>query len=82
MTSIESLTEFFGWCSLINIGILMVTSLLILVMRTSISKIHGNMFGLGTTEVLNAYFQYLANYKIGIILLNLVPYLALKIMGS
>lgn len=81
MNSIESLTEFMGWCSLINIGLLILTSVLILLLRRSISNIHGKMFGLGTSDVLNAYFQYLAQYKIAIIVFNLAPYLALKLMA-
>ncbi len=82
MTSIESLTEFFGWCSLINIGFLLLTSILILSMRAVVSNIHSKMFGLDPKDVLKAYFQYLANYKIAVIVFNLVPYFALKIMGS
>lgn len=70
-----------GWCSLINIGLLILTSVLILLLRRSISNIHGKMFGLGTSDVLNAYFQYLAQYKIAIIVFNLAPYLALKLMA-
>ena len=81
MNTIESLTEFIGWCAFINIGMLTVTSVLILLLRNPISNIHGKMFGLGTTDVLNAYFQYLAQYKIAIIVFNIVPYIALKIMS-
>lgn len=82
MISIKSLTEFFGWCSLINIGFLILTSILILSMRTAVSNIHSRMFGLDSKVVLKAYFQYLANYKIVIIVFNIVPYFAIKIMGS
>ena len=82
MNSIETLTEFIGWCTLINIGFLLVTSILILLMRTAVSNIHSKMFGLDSQDVLKAYFHYLANYKIAIIIFNLAPYFALKIMGS
>lgn len=81
MNSIESLTEFLGWCTLINLGFLLVTSILILAMRTAVSNIHSKMFGLDSMDVLKAYFQYLAHFKIAVIVLNLVPYLALKIMS-
>ena len=51
-------------------------------MRTAVSNIHSKMFGLDSKDVLKAYFHYLANYKIAIIIFNLVPYFALKLMGS
>jgi hypothetical protein len=49
-------------------------------MRGTISKIHGNMFGLEEAELSRAYFQYLAQYKILLFVFNLMPYLALRIM--
>jgi len=81
MTTLDSLTKFIGWCAVINIGILMLTSILLLLLRTSVSKIHGKLFNLSDTDVSKAYFQYLAQYKIAIIVFNLVPYVALKIMA-
>jgi hypothetical protein len=80
MDSIEALKEFLGWCSVINIGILLFSTVLIILIRTSISNIHSKMFGLGREDVLRAYFQYLGHYKIVIIVLNIVPYIALVIM--
>lgn len=81
MTTLDTITEFIGWCSVINIGMLMLTSILVLLLRTRMSQIHGKMFGMSTTDVSKAYFQYLAQYKITVIVLNLVPYIALKIMA-
>jgi hypothetical protein len=64
MNSIEALKEFLGWCSVINIGILLFSTVLIILIRTSISNIHSKMFGLGREDVLRAYFQYLGHYKL------------------
>lgn len=38
------------------------------------------MFGLSQDDLSRAYFQYLAQYKIAIFVLNIAPYLALKAM--
>jgi hypothetical protein len=38
------------------------------------------MFGLTDVDVLHTYFQYLGHYKIAILVFNLVPYIALKII--
>jgi hypothetical protein len=77
----ETLTTFFGWCSVINIVMLCAATLMLTTMRDFISGIHGKMTGLGQPELSIAYFQYLANYKIAIVMLNLVPYIALKIIN-
>ena len=80
MFTMSTLTEFLGWSSIINICILIFATLVVMLMRDSITKLHGKMFGLDTTDVSRAYFQYIAQYKIAIFVLNLVPYIALKIM--
>ncbi len=82
MFTLETLTEFLGWASVINISILFLTSISLILMRESIMRIHSKMFGLDTTHLSEAYFQYLAQYKIAIFIFNLVPYIALKIMGN
>ena len=81
MTSLETLTAFLGWCTLINFGLLIIAAVAIVLMRGSISGIHSSMFRLEQNELSSAYFQYLANYKILIIVFNLVPYLALRIIS-
>jgi hypothetical protein len=80
MASMETLAAFLGWCTLINMGMLTFASLMLVSMRGTISKIHGNMFGLEDADLSRAYFQYLAQYKILIFVFNLIPYLALRIM--
>lgn len=81
MMSIENLTAFLGWCTLINFGLLIIAAVAIVLMRGSISGIHASMFKLEQNDLSSAYFQYLANYKILIIVFNLVPYLALRIIS-
>lgn len=81
MMSLETLTSFLGWCTVINFGILIIAALGIIAMRASIGSIHASMFKLAEADLSNAYFQYLANYKILVIVFNLVPYLALRIIS-
>ena len=80
MTSLESLAAFLGWCTAINLGMLIFASILLVLMRGSIMKIHGKMSGLDETDLSRAYFQYLAHYKIVFFVFNLVPYIALRIV--
>ncbi len=80
--SIETLTTFFGWCTVINSSVLLISSLTIVFGRNSIVKLHANMFGLEESTLAPAYFQYLAQYKIVTLTMNLAPYIALKILAS
>ncbi|WP_375541062.1 DUF6868 family protein [Nitrosomonas sp.] len=66
MDSIELITEFFGWCIVINTSILISATIFLVLMRDSISNIHGRMFMISEENLSRAYFQYLAHYKIAI----------------
>lgn len=77
----ETLTELLGWACVINIALLLLTTIMVIAARGMISKIHASLFGLDEKDLGRAYFQYIAQYKIAIIVLNIAPYLALKIMG-
>ena len=79
--TIETLRTFFGWCAIINIGLLILSSIFLIVVRGAALRIHGKMFNLDEKYLSQAYFQFLAQYKIAIIVFNVVPYFALKIMG-
>jgi hypothetical protein len=81
MTTIESLTTFFGWCSVINIGVLAFSTIAILVMQGPLSSIHSKMFGVNPSNLPSTYFQYLGSYKIAIFVFSVVPYFALRQMS-
>ena len=82
MLNINDAVTFFGWCTIINLVFLSFSSILLIVMKNSISKIHSQLFNLHQDDVHKAYFQYLGNYKIAIIVFNLTPYIALKILSG
>lgn len=81
MFTIETLTELLGWASVINVCILIIASISVMLMRNAMISLHGKMFGLDSVDLSRAYFQYIAQYKIAIIVFNLVPYIALKIIA-
>lgn len=80
MMSIIELAAFFGWCSVINIGVLCFSSLCILMFKDVIVSIHSRVLGVDKKDLPRLYFQYLAIFKVGVILLNIVPYIALRLM--
>ena len=79
--TIEQLTTLLGWCSVINIGVLIFSALAVVALKDAIVKIHSSMFGVDPTNLPSTYFQYLGNYKIAIIVLNLAPWISLKLMA-
>ncbi len=80
MVTIEALREFFGWCSVINIGVLIFSSISVIPFRGFLSRIHTRMFNLEERDLSRAYIQYLGQYKIAIFIFNIVPYFALVLM--
>ena len=81
MNTLEAVTAFFGWTTVINFVLLFVSSIMVITIRGAISRISCRMFGLETADLSRAYFQYIAQYKIAIIVLSLTPYIALRIMS-
>lgn len=77
----NALTLFLGWCSVINIGVLLVSTIALVATRGPVSVIHSKLFGVNQSDLAPLYMQYLGNYKIATIILNIVPYIALKIMA-
>lgn len=82
MNNIETMATFFGWCAVINIGVQLVTAILVLGLRDFISGIHAKMFGVEETFARQLYLEYLSHFKILVIVFTIVPYFALKIMGG
>jgi hypothetical protein len=79
---IADLISFLGWCTLINLAMLCLATVVLTSMRGSILSMHRTLFDIAEEELLRLYMQYLANYKIVFLVFNLVPYLALRITGS
>jgi len=80
MFTIETLTTFLGWCSIISSSILIISTVLLILLKSTVEKIHSKLFDIDEKALPMSYFQYLGNLKIAIIILNIVPYIALKIM--
>lgn len=80
MISVDTVREFFGWCTVINIGILLIATIFIAFARSTISVIHSKLFKLNDADLSSSYFQFLGQYKLAIYVFNLVPYIALRIM--
>lgn len=76
--NIETLRSFFLGCTLINYGILIVWYLFFTMGRDALHRLHARWFRLSAETFDAIHYAAMAAYKIGILLLNLVPYLALR----
>ena len=81
MNTIEGIREFFGWCCVINIVILLLAMIPLVLFRGLFSSIHAKMFNLDESDVSRGYFQFMAQYKIALLVLCIVPYIALCILS-
>lgn len=80
--NIQSVTEFFKWCSIVNIGMLIFSTLLLVVAQDQIFSFHGMMFDIPRESFNTVVYAFIGLYKVLIIVFSLVPYVALKIMSK
>ena len=76
-----SLIDFFKWCTIINFSILMSWSIIWPFLKDFAYNIHSKYWFSGTKEEFSQLiYRLFGNYKILIILFNLVPYIAICII--
>ncbi len=80
MISIDSLTTFFGWCSVINFCVIVIAGLFIVIFHEGIGAISAKMFGITKEEAKATLFHVFQQYRFAFLVLNIVPYIALKVM--
>jgi hypothetical protein len=78
---IQIFTKFFMWCSIINGALLILSALLLTFMQDFIYSLHGKLFPLPRETFRVIIYSFLGGYKILFIVFNLVPYVALVILG-
>ncbi|OBT09503.1 hypothetical protein A9264_08895 [Vibrio sp. UCD-FRSSP16_10] len=77
---INQIATFLGWCTTINIGMLIFATTFLFLFKDFTMSVHSKITGVRRSHLPTLYFSYLANYKVGILLLNLTPYIVLKLM--
>jgi hypothetical protein len=81
MDSIETWTRFFGWCTVLNLGIYVISAVVLITARPLVVRKNIRWFGVSEDVVLRVSLQWLAAYKLGILLFAFVPWLALTLMA-
>lgn len=81
MNDFDTLATFFGWCTVVNIGIYLLTVVALAIFRNLAYRINARIFGISEPEVAHITMQYIGHYKLAITVLCFVPWVALKIMS-
>jgi len=83
MISLDTLTTFLGWCTVINIGIILIFLLAMSVIKKDgfFVTISVKIFGNTQEDTMATMFRVFQQYRLLFAMFNLVPYLALKIMA-
>ena len=79
--TIELLTAFLGWSTLINMGILTLWFLVLVYAHDWSYQLHSKWFSLSVEGFDTIHYAGMAFYKISIYLFNLIPFLALHIVA-
>ncbi len=76
----QIMTIFFMWCSIINVGLLILFSLLWIITGDFIYKMHGICFPM-PRETFNAVvYGFVGFYKILVIVFNIIPWIVLLLI--
>ncbi|MBN1435526.1 MAG: hypothetical protein JW936_00500 [Sedimentisphaerales bacterium] len=78
---IEALRSFFMWCTIISLGLLVFWSVMILVAKDWIYKVHGKWFPMPRETFNVVMYAFLGACKIFFAMFILIPYIALVIIS-
>ena len=78
---IESITAFFMWCTVLNVALLVLSSLICLCAGDWVYGIHSKWFSISRETFNVAIYSFLGLYKIFVFVFNFIPYIALLIVA-
>ena len=79
--TLEIIRDALGWCTLINFAILLAWGLGFLLAHDWIFNLHSKLFKLSIGQFDTIHYAGMAIFKLFVLTFNLVPYLALRIVG-
>ena len=79
--AVETIREVLGWCSVINFGLLLLWWIFLMLAHDFVYRFHGKWFNLTVEQFDAIHYKGMMFYKLCLFLFNIVPYLALRIVG-
>ena len=77
----ETIRAVFAWCTVINMGLLLWWFVFIVLAHDWTYRFHCKWFKLTEEKFDSLHYAGMALFKIAIFIFNLVPYLAMRIVG-
>lgn len=78
---IAMVRSFFMWCTIINYGLLLLSFLVVVSAADWVYRMHSRFFPLSREAFNIAMYAFIGAYKVFILGFNLVPFIALVIVG-
>lgn len=78
--TLAQITALFKWMTIINVSLLVLSSVLVMLLKNIVCSIHAKLFGLTEAKAAMAVYCYLGMFKIMVIIFNIVPYIALLLI--
>lgn len=79
--TVDVFRSLLGWCAVINYGALLWWFLVFWLAHDWIYRLHSQWFPMPVEQFNAIHYGAMALYKIGVLLFNLVPYVALLIVS-
>lgn len=78
--SLAETTLFLGYCALLNIAILAASTAAIVFFKKKVIGFYSRILRLDANQVSELFFRFIVQYEVAVLVLNIVPYIALKII--
>jgi len=78
---IDTVRAFFMWCTVMNAALLVLSFLICALAGDWVYRMHSRWFSISRETFNVAIYSFIGVYKIFIVMFNLVPYVALLILG-
>ena len=78
---IQTLTSFFMWCTIINVGLLIFWALIYLVAPNLVYRLQSRWIPVSRETFDVVFYSFLGFFKVVVLVFNVVPWIALVIIG-
>jgi hypothetical protein len=80
--TVENTLAVLGWCMVINFGVLLIWALAMMFAPNLTYRTQRLVTSISQEEFERTIYRMMGHYKLGILLFNLAPYIALRIVFS
>ena len=78
---LQTLTTFFMWCTILNLGLLILTTIMCIFFADFSYRMNHRLFSISREAFNVVIISFLGLFKLFVIVFNIVPYIALLIIA-